>query len=80
MYLKNEAPSDILNHFKKEKYTANQMDQKNYGIGAQILRDLGAGKIKLLSNSKIKKVGIKGYGIEIVDSVIFDSKQAEKEL
>jgi 3,4-dihydroxy 2-butanone 4-phosphate synthase/GTP cyclohydrolase II len=44
------------------------MDTKDFGIGAQILHDLGIHKIKLLSNSKqTKRVGMIGYGLEITD-------------
>lgn len=42
-------------------------DQREYGVGAQILRALGVRKICLLSNSPKKRVGLKGYGLEIVD-------------
>ena len=46
------------------------MDNKDFGIGAQILHDLGIHKIKLLSNSKqTKRVGMIGYGLEIIDYV-----------
>jgi len=46
------------------------MDEKDFGIGAQILHDLGVHKIKLMSNSQQKKrVGMIGYGLEIVDYV-----------
>lgn len=44
-------------------------DDKDYGIGAQILRALGVRKIKLLTNNPSKRVGLKGYGLEIVESV-----------
>jgi len=40
-------------------------DERDYGIGAQILRDLGAHKIKLITNNPSKKTGLAGYGIEI---------------
>ena len=43
-------------------------DQRNYGLGAQILRQLGVRKLKLLTNNPSKRVGIKGYGLEVVDS------------
>ncbi len=43
------------------------MDGRDYGIGAQILRSLGVHKIKLLSRRPEKKVGLKAYGLEIVD-------------
>ncbi len=45
------------------------MDQRDYGVGAQILRDLGIRKIKLISNNPKKRAGLIGYGLEIVESV-----------
>jgi len=45
------------------------MDHRDYGIGAQILRDLGVTKIKLISNNPKKRAGLIGYGLEIVDSI-----------
>jgi 3,4-dihydroxy 2-butanone 4-phosphate synthase/GTP cyclohydrolase II len=44
-------------------------DQRDYGVGAQILRHLGATKLKLMSNNPRKRAGLLGYGIEIVDTV-----------
>ncbi|MCB9252769.1 MAG: bifunctional 3,4-dihydroxy-2-butanone-4-phosphate synthase/GTP cyclohydrolase II [Flavobacteriales bacterium] len=46
-----------------------QMDQRDYGIGAQILRDLGVHKMKLMSNNPQKRTGLVAYGLEIVDNV-----------
>lgn len=46
-----------------------KMDQRDYGIGAQILRDLGVRKMKLMSNNPTKRAGIIGYGLEIVENV-----------
>ncbi len=45
------------------------MDERDYGIGAQILRELGVTKIKLITNNPKKRVGLMGYGLEIVDNV-----------
>jgi len=45
------------------------MDQRDYGIGAQILRFLGLSKIRLISNNPRKRAGLKGYGLEIVETV-----------
>ncbi|HZY09676.1 MAG TPA: bifunctional 3,4-dihydroxy-2-butanone-4-phosphate synthase/GTP cyclohydrolase II [Bacteroidota bacterium] len=44
-------------------------DLRDYGIGAQILRDLGVGKIRLMTNNPKKVVGLHGYGLEIVERV-----------
>lgn len=48
---------------------AFRSDNRDYGVGAQILRALGVRKIRLLTNSPAKRVGLKGYGLEIVESV-----------
>jgi 3,4-dihydroxy 2-butanone 4-phosphate synthase/GTP cyclohydrolase II len=46
-----------------------QMDQRDYGVGAQILRYLGITKLRLMSNNPKKRVGLIGYGLEIVENV-----------
>ena len=48
------------------------MDERDYGVGAQILRYLGATKLMLMSNNPRKRAGLKGYGIEIVDVVAIE--------
>lgn len=45
-----------------------EMDERDYGVGAQILRSLGVTKIKLITNNPKKRVGLMGYGLEIVDN------------
>lgn len=45
------------------------MDERDYGVGAQILRDLNIRKIKLISNNPKKRAGLMGYGLEIVETV-----------
>ncbi len=44
-------------------------DMRNFGIGAQILRDLGVRKMKVMTNNPKKLVGLEGYGLEIVDRI-----------
>lgn len=44
-------------------------DLRDYGVGAQILRELGVRKIRLLTNNPVKRVGLEGYGLEIVENV-----------
>ena len=56
----------------RELSTNSKMDLKDFGIGAQILHDLGISKIRLLSNSEDhKRVGMIGYGLEITDKVTY---------
>lgn len=46
-----------------------KVDERDYGVGAQILRDLGIRKIKLMTNNPKKRAGLIGYGLEIVENV-----------
>ena len=46
-----------------------KMDHRDYGIGCQILRDLGIRKLRLMTNNPTKRVGLAGYGLEIVERV-----------
>ncbi|SHK48579.1 3,4-dihydroxy 2-butanone 4-phosphate synthase / GTP cyclohydrolase II [Reichenbachiella agariperforans] len=46
-----------------------QGDHRDYGVGAQILHDLGVSKINLITNNPTKRVGLMGYGLEIVNNV-----------
>lgn len=52
-------------------------DERDYGVGAQILRDLGVSKIKLMSNNPKKRAGLIGYGLEIVDNVSIEIESNE---
>ncbi len=44
-------------------------DERDYGVGAQILRSLGVGKIRLVTNNPVKRVGLEAYGLEIVENL-----------
>lgn len=44
-------------------------DERDYGVGAQILRKLGIGKIRLITNNPVKRVGLESYGLDIVENV-----------
>lgn len=46
-----------------------EADERDYGVGAQILRELGVTKMKLMTNNPIKRIGLEGYGLKIVDNV-----------
>ncbi len=47
-------------------------DQRDYGIGAQVLRKLGVSKLKLMTNNPKKRIGLMGYGLEIVENVALE--------
>lgn len=44
-------------------------DERDYGVGASIMRELGLGKVKLISNNPVKRAGLEGYGIHIVETI-----------
>jgi len=44
-------------------------DEREYGVGAQILREMGVGKLRLITNNPVKRVGLESYGLEIVENV-----------
>lgn len=72
--LLNKLRAYYLQENGKDTVEANielgfKADERDYGVGAQILRDLHANKIRLLTNNPTKKVGLIGYGLEIVDTV-----------
>jgi 3,4-dihydroxy 2-butanone 4-phosphate synthase/GTP cyclohydrolase II len=45
------------------------VDERDYGIGASMLRALGLGKIRLLTNNPVKRAGLEGYGVKIVENI-----------
>ena len=46
-----------------------KMDERDYGVGAQIIRDIGVQKMRLMTNNPTKRAGLIGYGLEIVENV-----------
>jgi 3,4-dihydroxy 2-butanone 4-phosphate synthase/GTP cyclohydrolase II len=49
-----------------------KMDERDYGVGAQILRDMGVQKMRLMTNNPTKRAGLIGYGLEIVENVALE--------
>jgi 3,4-dihydroxy 2-butanone 4-phosphate synthase/GTP cyclohydrolase II len=45
------------------------VDERDYGVGASIMRELGLGKVRLISNNPVKRAGLEGYGIKIVETI-----------
>jgi 3,4-dihydroxy 2-butanone 4-phosphate synthase/GTP cyclohydrolase II len=66
-----------INHYKNlreqdalDKFDLNSpIGKKDFGVGAQILRDLGISKIRLLTNHPRRRMGLIGYGLEVVENV-----------
>jgi 3,4-dihydroxy 2-butanone 4-phosphate synthase/GTP cyclohydrolase II len=54
-----------------------KMDERDYGVGAQIIRDLGIAKMKLMSNNPTKRAGLIGYGLEILERVPIEIESNE---
>jgi len=50
------------------------VDERDYGVGANILRELGLGKIRLMSNNPVKRAGLQGYGLKIVENIQIEAK------
>ncbi len=44
-------------------------DERDYGVGANILRELGLGKLRLITNNPVKRKGLEGYGLEVIENV-----------
>lgn len=47
-------------------------DERDYGVGAQILREVGVRKIKLMSNNPVKRIGLEAYGLSIIENIAIE--------
>ena len=50
-------------------HLGHKADERDYGVGAQILRQLGIHKMRLMTNNPVKRIGLEGYGLEVVENV-----------
>lgn len=71
LYMRHTEKNSILHKLKELRGNTPTpvSDQRDYGVGAQILRDLGITKIRLLTNNPRRRVALDGYGLEIVENV-----------
>lgn len=56
-------------HSYRRRTAENDPDARDYGVGAQILADLGVGRMRLLTNNPAKRIGLQAYGLEVVETV-----------
>jgi len=72
--LANKIKAYALQHLGLDTVDANRAlglpdDLREYGIGAQILKELGVGQIRLLTNNPKKVIGLRGFGLEIIEQI-----------
>lgn len=51
-----------------------EADERDYGVGAQMLRSIGVGKMRLMTNNPVKRIGLESYGLEIAEVVPLEIK------
>jgi 3,4-dihydroxy 2-butanone 4-phosphate synthase/GTP cyclohydrolase II len=83
--LVNKLRAYCLQDIGKDTVEANEAlgfkaDMRDYGIGAQILADLGLHKIRLMTNNPRKIIGLEGYGIEVVERVPIETKPHQENI
>ena len=71
LYMRHSEKNSIIQKLKEIKTLDHPVlsEQRDFGVGAQILRDLGISKIRLLTNNPRRRVALDGYGLEIVENV-----------
>ena len=55
----------------------HKADERDYGVGAEILRNIGISQMRLMTNNPIKRVGLESYGLSVVENVPIETKPNE---
>jgi 3,4-dihydroxy 2-butanone 4-phosphate synthase/GTP cyclohydrolase II len=74
LYMRHSENNSIIQKLKELQDSAQPLlsEQRDFGVGAQILRDLGISKIRLLTKNPRRRVALQGYGLEIIENVPLD--------
>lgn len=89
LYIQKETEDELLEELNalrlqekgyeiKSKEAGTKTDQREFGIGAQILRDMNVSKMRLLTNSPKRRIGLIGYGLEVVENVPIQEDWADE--
>ena len=84
VYMRHEDEGDLLNYLKEmQKGTSDDekavwdrnatLSQRDFGVGAQIIREMNVRKIRAITNSPKRRIGLIGYGLEIVETIALNS-------
>ena len=66
-----------LDTVEANRHLGFQADERDYGVGASILRSLGVGKMRLITNNPVKRIGLESYGLEITEGVPIETTPNE---
>jgi 3,4-dihydroxy 2-butanone 4-phosphate synthase/GTP cyclohydrolase II len=74
LYMRHSENNSIIQKLRELQDSSQPVlsEQRDFGVGAQILRDLGVSKIRLLTKNPRRRVALDGYGLEIIENVPID--------
>ena len=65
---------DGLDTVDANLYLGHRVDERDYGVGAQILRQIGVTKMRLMTNNPVKRVGLEAYGLTVIENIPIEAK------
>jgi len=68
---------DWFESLKSNLCLGHQADERDYGVGAEILRSIGVTQMRLMTNNPVKRVGLESYGLSVVENVPIETTPNE---